>query len=326
MRWLIKPRPGPPPATQVATSEDIAACFRLLLGREANPEERSGHMAQAGQPLPRIVAGYLNSLEFARRGLLHIEATPPTLVHRDGYGLYARPDDDAVGRHVVHGSYEPEIEAVFRRLLRPGMGVVDLGANLGYFTMLAAHLVGPSGYVLSVEPNPDNVQLIEASRQLNRFDHVHVAQLAAGRRVGLLMLNATYSNGTTSAIGAGLDSVLTARTVACVPLDALVDAGRRIDVIKIDVEGAEYNALLGGERLLTRDRPTIISEFSPGLLTDISGIDGPGYLGWLYGLGYGVAVVQPDGTLEDTGQDSARVMSAYSGRGIDHIDLLATPL
>ncbi len=325
------PPPPPPPdvATRddpaVATRDDIAACFRLLLDRDPNPEELSGHMAQAGQPLGPVVAGYVNSLEFARRGLLRSTASPPVLVERDGYRLYARPDDAAVGRHVVHGSYEPEIEAIFRQLLRPGMGVVDLGANLGYFTMLAAHLVGPGGFVFAVEPNPDNVQLIEASRRLNGFAHVTVSQLAAGRRVELLMLNATHSNGTTSTIGAGLDQVLTARTVAAVPLDALIDENRRIDLVKIDVEGAEYNALLGAERLLARNRPVIVSEFSPGLLTDISRIDGPGYLAWLHRLGYDIAVVLPDGGLEAAGQDTARVMSAYAARGIDHIDLVATP-
>lgn len=325
MSRLFQGGAASPPRAQVATREDIAACFRLLLGRDPNPEEVAGHMAHAGHDLGAVVAGYVNSLEFARRGLLHASAEPPILVQRGDYALYARPDDAAVGRHVIHGSYEPEIEALLRRLLRPGMRVVDLGANLGFFTMLAACLVGPSGHVLAVEPNPDNVALIEASRQLNGFAHVTVAQLAAGRGIGLLMLNTSHSNGTTYKMAEGLEGVMMARSVACVPLDALVDATKRVDLIKIDVEGAEYNALLGAEGLLRRDRPTIVSEFSPGLLTDISGIDGLGYLEWLYGLGYDVSVIQQDGTLDLTGQDAARVIAAYVARGVDHVDLLAAP-
>ena len=325
LSWLSKRKSESVEASLLATEPDIEACFRLLLGRAPNPEECKGHMAQAGQPLPVVVAGYLNSLEFARRNLLRPTATPPVLVQRAGYALYARPDDLAVGRHVVYGAYEPEVETVFRSLVQPGMGVVDLGANLGYFTMLAAHLVGPSGYVLAVEPNPDNARLIEASRRLNHFEHVQVAQLAAGRRVGLLMLNPTYSNGTTASIGEGLEAVLAAQTVACAPLDALVEDGQHIGVIKVDVEGAEYIALRGGEGVIARDRPVIVTEFSPGLLTDISGIDGPGYLAWLHGLDYDLAVIQPDGSLAPAERDVSRVMALYNSRNSDHIDLLATP-
>lgn len=321
---------GSPPRVEsrgpAATREDIAACFRLLLGREPNPEEGAGHMAQAGQPLAGVVAGYLNSLEYARRGLMQAELGAPSLAQRDRFALYAREADEAVGRHVLHGAYEPEVDAAFRAALRPGMGVIDLGANIGYFTMLAASLVGPGGFVLAVEPNPDNASLLEASRRHNGFEQVRVAQLAAGRKIGLLALNTSHSNGTTSEAGGDAAALLRARTVACVPVCMLLDKERRIDLIKVDVEGAEYNALLGAESLLRRDRPVIISEFSPDLMPGISGIDGPGYLGWLYGLGYGIAVLHPDRGPEHTGQDAGAVMAAYARRGTDHIDLLAKPL
>ncbi len=307
-----------------ATRADIAACFRLLLGREPNREELAGHMAQAGLDLPGVVAGYLNSLEFARRGLLQAEGAPPGLARLDGFSLYARADDEAVGRHVLHGPYEPEVAAVFRRTLRPGMGVVDIGANIGYFTMLSAALVGPDGAVLAIEPNPANARLLEASRKLNGFEHVTLAQVAAGQRIGLLALNATHSNGTTSAPGAALDALLRATTVACVPVDAL--AGERpVHLIKVDVEGAEYNALVGARRLIARERPAIISEFSPNLMPGISGVDGPAYLSWLHAQGYTISVIERDGGLTAAGRDVAPVMAAYERRGTDHIDLFALP-
>ncbi len=317
-------RPDPRAPAGQATREDIVACFRLLLGRQPNGEELSGHMAQVGQDLPGVVAGYLNSLEFARRGLLQAEGAPPGLAKLDGFSLYAREDDMAVGRHVLHGPYEPEVAARFRQVLRPGMGVLDIGANIGYFTMLSAALVGPEGSVLAVEPNPANARLLEASRALNGFAQVTVAQVAAGQRIGLLALNATHSNGTTSAPAAALDALLRATTVACVPVDALVGE-RSIHLIKVDVEGAEYNALLGAKRLIARDRPAIISEFSPNLMPGISGVDGPAYLAWLHGQGYAISVIEPDGSLAPAGQDVAPVMAAYARRGTDHIDLFAIP-
>jgi FkbM family methyltransferase len=309
---------------EVATAEDIFYCFRLLLGRPPHREEWRGHAAQAGQKLPAIVASYLNSLEFSRRGLLernHIGGV--ALVELPDFRIFAATDDAAVGRHVAANSYEPDVTQVFRRLLRPGMGVLDIGANIGYFAMLSAALVGDGGYVLAIEPNPANTRLLEASRRANGFAQVTVCQTAAGRQTGLLVLNASHSNGTTSGLPDDLNAMMGAQIVPCLRPDALAPPDRRIDLIKVDVEGAEYNALLGCTAILARDRPAIVSEFSPDLMPGISGIDGPGYLHWLLDQGYRLAVIEPDGSLLDMPLGSAQVMQAYRGRAADHIDIVA---
>lgn len=324
---LGAPPLGSPEWDDRATAADVLACFRLLLGRAPNPEERRGHLAQAGQALPGVVAGYLNSLEFARRDLFRPGADDAAeIAERAGYRMYASPGDALIGRHVLAGAYEPEVEAVFRRLLRPGMGVVDIGANIGVFALLSASLVGPEGHVLAIEPNPANARMLEASRRLNGFAHLVTAQVAAGRETGLLVLNTTHSNGTTSSPGQDPSSLLGAQTVPCLAVDVLVDPARRVDLIKVDVEGAEYNALLGAAGVIGRDRPAIVSEFSPSLMPGISGIDGPGYLRFLCGLGYGLGVIEGNGEVTGVGTDVDAVMSAYAARGTDHIDILATLL
>ena len=114
-------------------------------------------------------------------------------------------------------------------------------------------------------------------------------------------------------------------TVPAVRIDALVPPGQRVDLIKVDVEGAEYNALLGAEATIARCRPVIISEFSPDLMPGISGVSGEAYLGWLIGQGYALSVVQPDGSLLACGGNRAAVMRAYAERGTDHVDLVAEP-
>ena len=332
--WLRKPAPPAQPQrvepwevphAGPATADDIAACFRLLLGRAPNREEWRGHAARAGEDLPGVVSSYLNSLEFARRGLLRADHLGGIdLAELEGFRIYTARGDAAVGDHVRGGVYEPEVVAVFRRLLRPGMGVIDLGANIGFFTMLSASLVGPSGWVLAMEPNPANAKLLEASRRANGFDQVVVCQLAGGRAPGLLVLNASYSNGTTSALPDDANALLGAEVVPCVRADSLVPDGRRVDLIKVDVEGAEYNALLGCTRVIARDRPGIISEFSPNLMPGISGISGPDYLRWLGGLGYAVQVVQLDGSVGPAASVD-QVMAEHEARGTDHLDLLAQP-
>ena len=308
-----------------ATQADILACFRLILGRNPNKEEWPGHSSRAGEALPAVVASYVNSLEFVRRRLQDPAAgvAAPEVAELEGFRILASPDDLAVGRAVLSGRYEPEVVAVFRDVLRPGMNVIDIGANIGFFTMLAATLVGPSGSVLAVEPNPRNARMAEASRRLNGFGNVVVLQAAAGRGAGLLAINTSFSNGTTSAIED--DFVLGADTVACVAVEQMVPPGRRIDLIKLDVEGAEYNALLGCEALIRRDRPVLAFEFGPGQLPGISGVTGEHLLRWVIGLDYRLEVIQFDGPTRPVGRDWPAVMREFEARGRDHIDIVARP-
>ncbi len=318
------PQPWTRPYDGVAKADDIAACFRLLLGRSPNREEWTGHALQVGERLDRVVAGYVTSLEFARRNLGGQDETAEIgLAELPGFSIYASNDDAAVGRHVRGDNYERDVTAVFRRLLGPGMGVVDIGANIGYFTMLSASLVGAAGYVLAIEPNPRNARMLEASRRVNDFDQVTLSQTAAGPRTGLLALHRSHSNGTTSALPDALTALIHAETVPCIRPDVLVPSTRRIDLIKVDVEGAEYQALLGCADIIARDRPTIVSEFSPDQMEGISGIDGRGYLRWLTGLGYGLSGIEPDGSLLEVATEEA-AMELYQRRATDHIDIVAS--
>ncbi len=315
---------GAVPFSQMATVKDVFYCFRLLLGRHPSAEEWRGHVARAGEDLTGVVASFAQSLECARRGLLDRDTLKEVvLTQLADFRLFSTRDDAAVGDHVRGGEYEPDVTAVFRRFLRPGMHVIDIGANIGYFSMLAAVLVGAKGSVLAVEPNPRNVRLLEASRRENGFDHVGVMQVAAGREPGLLVLNTSYSNGTTAPPPNTINAMLAAETVPCVRIDTLLPAAGKTDFIKIDAEGAEYNALLGCRDTIRRNRPIIVSEFSPSLMPGISGIDGEGYLRWLVEQGYELAVIQADGSIKPAGRDPLLVLQDYAARGSDHLDFVA---
>ena len=309
----------------VATADDILACFRLLLGRLPHREEWRGHAMRVGEPLETVVGSYVNSLEFSRRGLGDPGALGLVeLARLPAFSIYTETDDAAVGRFVRTDNYEADVTAVFRRFVQPGWHVLDLGANIGYFTMLSAALVGPSGSVMAIEPNPNNARLIEASRRVNGFSQVRVVQVAAGREAGLLVLHRAHSNGTTSAAPDDTAGLIASETVACVRVDGIVPRGRRIGLIKADVEGAEYLALSGCLRIIRRDRPVIVTEFSPSMMPGISGISGPAYLSWLIGLGYRLSIVLPDGSLR--GADPEAIMQEHEERGIDHLDLVAEPM
>ena len=312
---------------ETSTPEDVFYCFRILLGRSPHREEWQGHLGHAGNTnLDDLVRSYLESLEFSlrfknvfqQRALDNI-----SLKQLKEFSIYVRDGDSAVGKHISNErDYEPHVSAVFRDRIKSGMHVLDIGANIGYFTMLSASLTGSSGSVIAIEPNTDNIKLLEVSRRKNSFEHISVVQSAAGREIGLLVLNTSYSNGTTSSLSDDVSSVINSTTVSCLPIDLIVPQGRPIDFIKIDVEGAEYNALLGGSNLIRRYHPVITSEFSPDLMPGISGVDGLQYLQFLLDFGYKISVIELNGELSKCGQDIHKVMNAYRASGSDHIDIL----
>ncbi len=324
------------PHSPQATIDDIYYCFRLLLGRNPSPEEWTGHSSRAGQSLHEVVAAYVSSLEFARRGLSEPDAgSLPERAEIEGSTLHVFANDDAVGRHVLSGAYEPHVTRVFEHYVQPGMTVVDIGANVGYFAMLAARKVGPQGTVHAFEPNPLNARLLDLSRRANHYSWLQLHQLALASEPGLLVLNTAFSNGTTSRPDDRLEAFVQAQSVAALPLAVVLRDAPPLDVIKIDVEGAEYDALLGGASRIAQDRPVILSEFSPPQIRGISGVEGRVYLDFFIAMNYHLGWIRHDADdsagerdalgITWLGQDAQAVLSAYEKSGVDHIDFIAVP-
>jgi FkbM family methyltransferase len=308
------------------TQADIAYMFRVILGRNPSSAlEWRGHGGEVQENVGDIARRYLTSLEFARRNLLtHEKPESISQVTIEGFSIYASTDDRATGANIVAGLYEPHVTALFRRHLRPGMNVVDVGANIGYFTMLSASIVGSQGVVTAIEANPDNARLLEASRRLNGFDNIRIANVAAGKSVGMLMLKTLWSNGIASELRGDSD-IWHSRLVPSIPLDRLIPSDRPLDFLKLDIEGGEYAALKGCEDSLRRDRPIIVSEFTPGYLPTISGVTPETYLEFLLGCGLKLAVAHKNGAVEYFGDDLLGMMNAWRASQSDHLDIIAAP-
>lgn len=165
------------------------------------------------------------------------------------------------------GLYELDTARLLRRLLRPGSHFVDGGANLGYFTLLAARWVGRSGRVDAFEPDPANRQRLNAHLRLDRrlAGQVRVHAAALSDRAGMLRLHhpdPARANHGQSSLFADLAPGGASVEVPLVRLDETL--GRTPDVIKLDVEGAELMALRGAARLLAGPRPPrLIVEHNP---------------------------------------------------------------
>lgn len=311
--------------SKVADFKDIYYCFRLILGRNPNAEEISGHFGMQGTHLDEVVKSYVQSLEFQKRKLLKATLSDIKIIETKNFKIYVDLNDKAVGSNIISGTYEPHVTKIFSTYLKPGMRALDIGANIGYFSLLSASLVGKDGNVFAIEPNMNNCRLLQASINLNSFKNISIMQIAAHSSTDLLSLNSSYSNGTTSDLSTDIDLLIASNTVAAIQLDNLKELDKGVDFIKIDVEGAEYNALQGANKLISKFRPIIVSEYSPMLMPGISGVDGLTYLNFICSIGYDINVLNHDGSVQSFGSDTAGVQKAYDEAGVDHIDLLATP-
>ncbi len=214
----------------------------------------------------------------------------------DGIRLVLDSADTSVSRTLIDTLvYEPHVTALFRRYLQPGMTMVDVGANVGYFSALASSLVGPDGHVLALEPNSDNCRLILLTMLANGAQNIELLPVAASSKRGWTHFSAHVgSNGgiirsTSNDLRDGRGTV-----VASFPLDDLIDAP--VHLLKLDVEGAEGMVLAGAQRLLRTHRPIVVSELSVEMLERVSSMSVADYVRTFTGLGYTCHVLDPDNT------------------------------
>jgi len=158
-------------------------------------------------------------------------------------------------------AYEPSKVAALTSLLPEGGTFIDVGANKGDFTILAADTVGPTGRVLALEPESTNVEWLTRSVERNRFNNVTIEAAAASDHVGEATLFLGKTSGHHSLVTEPKFSNSTGTTTVPVrPLDDIVAAHgiTSVDVIKIDVEGAEEQVLRGASALLSGNAPMVI--------------------------------------------------------------------
>lgn len=312
----------------LATTEDIRYAYRLLLGREPDAEGLGHHCVEAAAhelSPPDLAKSFIASAEFAARN-----QALPVEVKLDGYSVFIRPDDHDIGQHIeATHEYEPHVTAALRERLRPGHVFVDIGANVGFFTQMAAHLVGPTGMVVAVEPMDKNLQLIFRGIEQNNFEHVSVHACAASDRVEVVCVatGPGTSNGQVLAASVSGNRLLFTQTRR---LDDLVKDLDRIDLVKLDIEGYELRAWRGMQRSLAKHRPTILSEFHPHCMRTHVGIDPLDYLDALFKYGNVRVLHYHGGSVECAVR--ADVMGHWEagdkagrGDGKHHLDLLIQP-
>jgi FkbM family methyltransferase len=206
-------------------------------------------------------------------------------LHRTGDLIYVPSPLDARGRQAL--LHPPRVHPAVLGFLSPGAVVIDIGANLGEWTVPLARAVGSAGRVLAIEPAPRSAAALEATLAANALRHAEVLRCAVSDHDGTaefavpLVTSARIDTGT-----ARLGPAPSGYNALCVParsLDSLaLEHGLdRLDLIKIDVEGHERQVLEGAASTLERQRPVLVIETGHETETDR-----PAIRGRLQGLGY----------------------------------------
>lgn len=248
------------------------------------------------------------------------------------------PAGDEVIWPEIHkqGIWDPAAGLWLDRTVRPGMTVVDVGANVGYFALWAAQLVGATGTVIAVEPHPGNADLLRRNvAGLGAEQIVQVHQCAATARSGELDLYVNEVNGGDHRVfppadagavdpelaraSGGFDGVSVSITVPGVTVSELV-GDRRVDVMFVDTQGHDHEVISGAHAVIERDRPVILVEFTPAWIT-AQGADPLAVLAQYRSLGYRIGVWDagyPPGAWPD---ERIAEWAAVPGRWFTNLEL-----
>ena len=177
----------------------------------------------------------------------------------DGHFIYVDPADESLSAHLIaRGYWERWIETVVRALVQPGDRVVEVGANVGYYTLIMASRAGPTGRVKAFEANPSVAALLRRSAEFNGYaDRISVVAAAVGERPGVAAFMLSPRNSGGGHVRGPAEAETGDRRAVELPMTTLDDAcDGPADLLRMDAEGSELLILAGAGRLLDR---------SPGL-------------------------------------------------------------
>lgn len=187
-----------------------------------------------------------------------------------GGKIFLDIDESPMMRARIEGTYEPFKTRMLQSVLAPDMTYVDIGTNKGYFALLAAKLLNGTGQVLAFEPEPRNCQCIRQSVHANGYTNVTLLELALSDRDERALLYLGEKSGWHTLLPDLPQRAQGTIEVQQRQLDAVLEelGTQRVDVIKIDVEGAELRVLAGArDTLIRNDHVVLLMDLHPHLGT-----------------------------------------------------------
>jgi FkbM family methyltransferase len=276
-----------------------------------------GYKKASGRPIFARFPLFSKSFHFvATRVLVHSEDVYTIRGHKmhipaDDASLYAYTLDD----------YEPAKTEVFVNSLHAGDVAIDVGAHIGYYTLLAARRVGENGRVFAFEPDPNNYSLLVENIKLNNYENVVPVKKAVSNKTGSTELFLASSSSTHSLFLAPASQAAKSIVVDSLSLDDFFSKypsslTARIRLIKIDTEGAEMVVLLGMSQLM-KDKPlTIITDVAAHQIIN-SGFEPAEFVSKLVEYGFEL------NCIGEKAYDTREIVD-MANRGVPWLDLLCS--
>lgn len=241
-----------------------------------------------------------------------------------------RPEHATVRGHALHldaldslllsvnGTYEDDELNIFRGCIRPGDTIIDVGAHIGLYTLEAARATGPTGQVFAFEPSSTNYGLLVENIEANGYSNVCAIEAAVSDHEGDMLLALSIDNTGDHQITMSSTGETPTESIRAVTLDGFLGKDRAVDVIKIDVQGAEPVALTGAlATIRANDDLILFTELSPRHLAKWGGTRQ--YLTTLTAAGFDLRQLAGNKVVSRT---SAELDRSHVGADTEHTDLV----
>ncbi|SEH08434.1 cobalt-precorrin-6Y C(15)-methyltransferase [Candidatus Venteria ishoeyi] len=201
-------------------------------------------------------------------------------------------DKDSLGLLSNNGIFEEQEVAVVKEQVKSGDTVLDIGANIGYYTLIFAKLVGKQGKVFAFEPEPDNFALLQKNIEINGYSNIVLIPKAVSDKNEIIKLYLCEKN---KGMHRAYNSIFCNKYIEIESIridDYFQQNNQTIDFIKMDIEGYEYTALQGMLNILRNNKNIkILTEFSPAASLE-NGIDLTLYVQLLTELGFTIYAIE----------------------------------
>jgi len=282
--------------------------------------------------IKRLTTALLEGNGFSLRDLISSSPDQIILIKKYNFAIIINRNDKALAEDLIQfQEYETNVAKVLLKYLKPDICFLDIGANIGYYSLLVASQC-PEAKIFSFEPDKKNFHLFKTGIVYNSYDkQIKAFPFAVSDKNETILVSDLGNNSNFGARFTGktlkhLKSVVHGpdpyfAPVKAVKLDSFLE-NQKIDLVKIDIEGYEPFAIKGMVNIIKRNKPVIISEFAPPNLRSVGQSSPEEYLNIFISLGYHLSVIDPDGLVIPFGEKSSDLMKYYSDFDTHHLNLL----
>lgn len=308
-------------------AELVTSAYRLVLQRDPDPDGARmwESMLLQGLTQPAFIETLMASPEYQSKIKRPVERT--VTVGDLSFTMASHQHDAMVGLEIQqHGMYEPWVTPHFLAAIKRDSIVVDIGANIGWYSMLAAAKTKCAGRVHAFEPLPENVQLLLRNALVNGFTHLTCLPVALADQTAVVHIVAVAGSNASLAIHEGAGGHLCQALAAG---DVFASVGH-FDVMKIDIEGYEPAVLRSAHKLLRFNHPTMFIEYHPWVIAS-HGFSLDEFHALIFGFDMKVDVLMRDLSTQRVA-NAAELVALHKhldldwgGEGKFHLDLRLSP-